>query len=252
VSGCCQTSRRGFEVKKSLFSAWGRHVDDELVGVAPVVLNLACVVPNEPDIGEVWGNATPRQFLVNKADMQAFAQARWSPESSVHVWEVPSLRFDTVHGSVVVADTYNESQFAFLRSKEGRRALRLNAPLRNVAALIHWAEATPGEEGYPEFFVAAIGWRETESLTRASLRHYVAFAPEVPGDSPFEWGWMSEDVDSSGVRAARKVFVSVNTKEARDEAMLLWEQARAARAETDGVDVHAGIADLEIYLDGLN
>jgi hypothetical protein len=239
-------------VKKPLFSAWGRHVDDELVGVAPVLLNLACVVPNEPGVGEVWGNATPRQFLVNKADMHAFGRARCSPGATVHVWEVPGLRFDTVHGSVVVADRYNETDFAFLLSKEGRRALRLNTPLRSVAALVHWAEATLGQEGYPEFFVAAIGWRDTEALTRASLRHYVAFAPEVPRDSPFEWGWSPEDVDSSGVRAARKVFVSVNTKKARDEAMLLWEQARAASAETDGVDVHAGIADLEIYLDGLN
>jgi hypothetical protein len=239
-------------VKKSLFSAWGRHVDDELVGVAPVVLNLACVVPNEPDVGEVWGNATPRQFLVNKADMQAFAQARWSPESNVHVWEVPGLRFDTVHGSVVVADRYNETEFAFLLSNEGRKAMRLGTPLRSVAALIHWAEATLGEEGYPEFFVAAIGWRATEPLARASLRHYVAFAPEVPGDSPFEWGWMPEDVDASGVRAARKIFVCVNSKENRDEAMLVWERARAASAETDGVDVHAGIADLEIYLGGLD
>ena len=134
-------------MQKSPFSAWGRHVDDELVGVVPVVVNFGCVVPIEVDVGEIWGAATPRQLLIITADMQAFGQARCSPEHSVHVWELPGLRFDTIHGSVVVVDRYNDTEFAFLRSKEGRRALRINTPLRNVAALTHWGGGTDGIRG---------------------------------------------------------------------------------------------------------
>lgn len=241
----------GVVMKKSLFSAWGRHVDDELVGVVPVVVNFGCVVPIEADVGEIWGGATPRQLFINRADMQAFGRARCSPEDSVHVWELPGLRFDTIHGSVVVVDQYNDTEFAFLRSKEGRRALRINTPLRNVAALIHLAGQTRYEEEFPEMLVVAIGWRETQPLTRASLRHYVAFLSDTPGDSSIQWGWRQEDADATGVRAARRIFSSVNRKEVRDEALLAWERARVASAEAQGVDVHAGIAEIERYLESL-
>lgn len=245
--------QRGFVVKKSPFSAWGRHVDDELVGVVPVVVSFGCVVPIEADVGEVWGSATPRQLLMNKAGMQAFGQARFSPEESVHVWEMPGLRFDTLHGSVVVVDRYNDTEFAFLRSKEGRRALRVNTPLRNVAALIHWAGQTRYEEEYPELLVAALGWRETQPLTRASLRHHVAFTSDTPGDSSIEWGGGPRPPTRlASARHEGSLAASIARKSAMRPYSPGRALGRAASAETEGVDVHAGIADLEMYLEGLD
>ena len=50
----------------------------------------------------------------------------------------------------------------------------------------------------------------------------------------------------------RKAFRTVNGKESRDEAKRAWDLARAASVENDHVDVNAGIAQLERYLDDLS
>lgn len=230
-------------------AAWGRHLDDELVDVVPVVLNVGVVVPIDMTLGDVYSPETPGRLLVNKADVHAYAQENWTRWTPVHVWEVPGLRFDTIHGSVVVADRWNDTEFAFLTTKAGRRALKINAPLRNIAGLVHWAEHTPGPEGFPEFHIAAIGWRETDRLTQAMPRHYSTCAADDLEDSTFEWAQEYEDVSFEGVRAVRKAFRTVNSKECRDEAKRAWDLARAASDENDGIDVHAGIAQLERYLD---
>jgi hypothetical protein len=229
-------------------SAWGRHLDDELVNVVPVVLYAAVVTTVDVLPGDVGSRGEPCHLLLTQAEMQALAEAHWSRWTHVHVWEVPGLRFDTLHGSVVVADRWNDTEFTFLQTRAGRRALRINTPLRVVAELICMAEHTVVEDGFPDFLIAAVGWRETKPLTQADLRYHYS----LRGDDVDELAWVFEyhDYNPAGVRAVRAAYRSVNSKEARDAVKIVWDRARAASDENGGIDVHAGIAQLERYLDG--
>jgi hypothetical protein len=83
-------------------------------------------------------------------------------------------------------------------------------------------------------------------------RHYSTCAADDLEDSTFEWAQEYQDVSFEGVREVRKAFRTVNSKESRDDAKRAWDLARAASDENDGVDVHAGIAQLERYLDDLS
>jgi hypothetical protein len=55
----------------------------------------------------------------------------------------------------------------------------------------------------------------------------------------------------ANLRAARKTCCRVTGKEARDEVKVVWDRARSASDENDGIDPHAGIAHFERYLEGL-
>lgn len=229
-------------------AGWGRHLEDELVGVAPTVLYVASHAPGESPTGEIRGRNATLYVFTSQSDLESWAADVWLPDRAVFGRQVPALRFDTIHGSVVVADVWDDTGFEFLHSKPGNRVLKVNTPLAHVAGWISRAARTVVDDEFPIFVVHAIGWAETERMPpRAPFRTFASYATD-DGFTLMNDGY--ED-DRSGVRGVIKAFRSINTKAVREEARATLDRARASAAEIDGVDVHGGIAALERFLDDL-
>ena len=238
-------------MRESTWADWGRHSEDELVGVAPVLLHAATHASIDARFDEIHHRHADWTFLITEDDVADYADAHWTPTQVIHVRELPGLRFDTLHGSVVVADMWNDTAFRFLRVKPGKQALLIDTPLRSIADLVRQAAQTAGSEGFPAFFVAAIGWRDIPLLRpRGGVHRHSTWTME--GDDGLDVYWAKEplDHDLKGVRAVIRTFKDLNDEQVRELAALRLERCREAFAETEGVDVQSGIAALEAYLGG--
>lgn len=81
---------------ESTWADWGRHIEDELVGVAPVLVYAATHAPIETAFGDIHHRDTDWTFLVAEEDVAEYADEHWTPNHVVHVRELPGLRFDRV------------------------------------------------------------------------------------------------------------------------------------------------------------
>lgn len=226
-------------------AGWGRHLEDELVGVAPILLYVASHAPGESPTGAIRGRSATLYAFTSQHDFEDWAAEIWSPDRAVFGRQVPALRFDTLHGSVVVADVWDDTGFEFLHRRPGNRTLKVHTPLAHVAGWISRAERTMVDDEVPVFAVHAIGWTETEPMPpRARFRAFASYAT----DDGFAFVNDGNEDDRSGVRGVIRAFKSVNTKEVREEAGVLLDRSRASTADLSVVDVHRGIAAIERFL----
>ncbi|MBM3685574.1 MAG: hypothetical protein FJW85_01020 [Actinobacteria bacterium] len=239
-------------------SGWGRHLEDELVGVTPILLYVASHAPGESPTGEVRSRGAALHVFASEWAFLEWGQEMWRPDHAVYGRQVPAIRFDTLHGSVAVADVWDDTGFEFLHRRPGNRALKISTPLSHVAGWISHAERTVVDEEFPVFVVQTIGWAETEPMPqRARFRAYASY---LMGDGLVRGGgieaeggltWVNDgnDSDRSGVRGVVKAFKSINTEAVRAEARAAWERASASTADPSEVDVYGGIAAIERFLD---
>ena len=236
-------------MRESTWADWGRHIEDELVGVAPVLLHAVTNASMDAGFDEIHCRNTEWTCLIGEEAVADYADEHWAPTQVVHVRELPGLRFDTLHGSVVVADVWNDTAFRFLRVKPGKTSLLIDTPLRSIADLVCQAERTPGSEAFPAFFVAAIGWQEVPLLRpRGGIHRHSTWTMEGPDGFEVHWAKEPLEYDLKGVRAVIRAFKALNDEQAREMAALRFERSREASANPDGVDVASGIAALEAYL----
>lgn len=241
-------------------SGWGRHREDELVGVASILLYVASHAPGESPTGEVRGRHLPLHAFTSESAFLEWGEGIWRPDHVVYGRQVPAVRFDTIHGSVAVADVWDDTGFAFLHRRPGSRALKVNTPLSHVAGWISHASRTVVGDDFPSFVVHPVGWAKTEPLPpRARLKAYASY---LMGDGPVRgegissgggltWVNDGNDSDRSGVRGVVKAFRNVNPEQVREEARAAWDRASASAADMGGVDVPGGIAAIERFLDDL-
>jgi len=239
-------------------AGWGRHLEDELVGVAPILLYVASHASGESPTGEIRSRSAALHVFTLQSDFEEWAAEIWRPDRAVYGRQVPAIRFDTVHGSVAVGEVWDDTGFAFLHRKPGNQALKVNTPLSHVAGWISQAARTPVGDEFPVFVVSPIGWAETEPMPpRKPLRGFASY-PESESATEYSdylqgRGYClvndGNDADRSGVRGVIKAFRSVNTEAARLQARATLDRARTAAAGVGGVDVSGGIAAIERFLD---
>ncbi len=242
---------------------WGRHLEDELVGVAPILLYVASHASGESPTGEIRSRSAALYVFTLQSDFEEWAAEIWRPDRAVYGRQVPAIRFDTVHGSVAVGELWDDTGFEFLHRKPGNRALKVNTPLSHVAGWISQAARTPVGDDFPVFVISPIGWAETEPMPpRKPLRGFASYAePESAtaySDYLRDGGYRlindGNDADRSGVRGVVNAFRSVNTEAVRREARDTLDRARLAVADVGevdvgGVDVDGGITEIERFLD---
>ena len=216
------------------------------MGLAPILLYVASYAPGESPTGEIRSRNATLYVFTSQSDFEDWATDVWLPDRAVFGRQVPALRFDTLHGSVVVADVWDDTGFEFLHGKPGNRALKINTPLAHVAGWISRAARTVVDDTFPAFVVRAIGWAETEPMPpRAPFRNFASYAT-VDGFTFINDG---HDEDRSGVRGVIRAFRSINTKAVREEARAALDRASTSAADMGGADVHSGIAAIERFLD---
>lgn len=239
-------------------AGWGRHLEDELVGVAPILLYVASHAPGESPTGEIRSRSAAFHVFTSQSDFEEWAAEIWRPDRAVYGRQVPAVRFDTVHGSVAVGELWDDTGFEFLHRKPGNRALKVNTPLSHVAGWISQAAHTLVDDEFPVFVISPIGWAETEPMPpRKPLRGFASYAAAESetedSDRLRAEGYHllndGNDADRRGVRGVIKAFRSVNTEAARLEARATLDRARSAAADVGGVDVNSGIAEIERFLD---
>jgi hypothetical protein len=239
-------------------AGWGRHLEDELVGVAPILLNVASHAPGESPTGEIRSRSATLHVFTSQDQFEEWAGEIWRNDRAVYGRQVPAIRFDTVHGSVAVGEMWDDTGFEFLHRKPGNRALKVNTPLSHVAGWISQAARTPVDDEFPVFVISPIGWAETEPMPpRKPLRGFASYAAaeSETEDSDRLWdeGYYlindGNDAERSGVRGVIKAFRSVNTEAVRLEASATLDLARTAAADLGGVDLNGGIAEIERFLD---
>ena len=229
-------------------TGWGRHLEDELVGVAPILLYVASRAPGESPTGEIRSRNATLYVFTSQSDFENWAADVWLPDRAVYGRQVPAIRFDTVHGSVAVADVWDDTGFEFLHRKPGNRTLKVNTPLSHVAGWINRAARTVVNEEFPVFVVHAIGWADTESMPpRAPFRAFASYAT-AEGFTLINDG---NDHDRSGVRGVINAFRSTNTEAVRVEARTALDRASASAADMGRVNVDGGIAAIERFLDDM-
>lgn len=241
-------------------AVWGRHLEDELVGVASILLYVASHAPGESPTGEVRGRNVPLHTFASESEFLEWGEAMWRPDHVVYGRQVPAVRFDTIHGSVAVADVWDDTRWEFLHRRPGSRALKVNTPLSHVAGWISHASRTVVDDEFPSFVVHPVGWGETEPMPPRA--HFKAYASYLMGDGLVRGGgisagggltWVNDgnDSDRSGVRGVIKAFRNVNPEQVREQARAAWDQANASATDMGGVDVHGGIAAIERFLDDM-
>ena len=234
-------------------SAWGRHLEDELAGVASIVMTAVSVGSAEDPTAWVQGREAPLRLFRTSDEANAFIDATWDPARVCFVREVPALRFDTVHGSVTVTDVWGDTRYSVLRGARAQAALRIDTPLLQVARLVGSMQARRRTGELPVIVVEPIGWAETTLLparTRlGAWSSYASWAGEI-GESEVERSWAGEPNPlRAGVAVSiAGVFALANDRVALDRARASVVRAQRSVAAVDGVDVARGIADLERYL----
>jgi hypothetical protein len=218
------------------------------VGVAPILLYVASHAPGESPTGEIRSRNATLYVFTSQSDFEDWAADVWLPDRAVFGRQVPALRFDTLHGSVVVADVWDDTGFEFLHGKPGNRVLKVHTPLAHVAGWISRAARTVVDDAFPVFVVHAIGWAETEPMPpRSPFRTFASYAT-YDGFTFVNDGY---DDDRSGVRGVIRAFRSINTKAVREEARAVLDRASASAADMGGLDVYRGIAAIERFLDDM-
>jgi len=116
-----------------LMREWGRYLEDELVGVQMVIMNALTSGSIHLPTSSVRGRDAQPDLFATLEQAEAVVDSGWSPVIAFYIRQVPALRFDTLHGSVVVTDLWGETKYRPLRGVKARPALRIHAPLMAVA-----------------------------------------------------------------------------------------------------------------------
>lgn len=229
---------------------WGRHIEDELTWVEAVV--TYAVTHGQIDSPTAWVRSrhAPLSVYTTRAAVDEFIDRSWFPEHVFFLRQVPSLRFDTVHGSVVVTDVWGDTGYRTLLGRHGRDVLRLNTPLLRVAQRVLALSTATRKATEPRIETARVGWQITEPLRpRMRLQAWSSVAT-WPDDSETygpKCGWVPEEyrVDRAGANRVVKAFLEVNEDADLAAAETRMSRLRKKVADDDGLDVGHGIALLE-------
>ena len=89
---------------------WDRYLEDELVGVEMVMMNALTSGSIHLPTSSVRGREAQPDLFATSEQAEAVVDSAWNPDIAFNVRQVPALRFDTLHGSVVVADLWGTSK----------------------------------------------------------------------------------------------------------------------------------------------
>lgn len=129
------------------------------------------------------------------------------------VREIPALRFDSDHGSLVIADLWGDTRYRPLTGAKGRSLLNHLTPLITIAeAAKQEASQTP----HSQVVIAVIGAEETEVLKpRHRLVAYSSFRNPEVGD--FRWADDENNYKATDARAVKRNYRSLpQTKRDKD------------------------------------
>ena len=213
---------------------WGRYLEDELVGVEMVIMNALTSGSIHLSTSSVRGRDAQPDLFATYEQAEAVVDSAWSPDIAFYVRQVPALRFDTMHGSVVVTDLWGETKYRALRGVKARPALRIHAPLMAVAERVHSMRALRDVRP-SDVVVTAVGWGETEALRPRVTLH--ASSSYTAGDGVGlrrEWIPEPNAYDRAGLRAVVGEFLRENDPTVVSEAD---ERFQAVRRRA-GVDAH--------------
>jgi len=228
---------------------WGRYLEDELVGVQAVIMNAVTSGSIHLPSSSVRGRAAQPDLFTTLEQVEAMIDSAWLPDIAFYIRQVPALRFDTLHGGVVVADLWGDTKYRALRGVKARPALRVHAPLMAVAERVDQMRAMRGVRPR-DVVVTAVGWDEVDTLRpRVALRASSSYTRRDADGQRLEWTPEPNPYDRAGLRAVIAEFLRENDPTVVSEAEGLLQAARRRREGQDGVDVDAGIAAIENYLD---
>lgn len=231
---------------------WGRHLEDELALVEVIVAYVMSHGPIDAPTEWVRGRESPLRVFATRDSVDAFIASACFPEHVFYLRQVPALRFDTMHGAVMVTDVWGDTRFRALHGKHGRGSLRVDTPLVHVAQQIQKLRQPPNAVPQPVLVVTSIGWQDTELLLpRMRLRawsSYAAWKDDAAYLGPScDWWQEPHSVERAGVTAVARAFRTMNDPGVIAAAEHRLAVAHEAAAATAGVDVHGGIVDLERY-----
>jgi hypothetical protein len=131
-----------------------------------------------------------------------------------------------------------------------RPAHRVHAPLMAVAERVDAMRSMRGVRP-SDVVVTAVGWGETEALQpRVALRASSSYTAGDGVGLRREWIPEPNTYDRAGLRAVVAAFLLENDPTVVSEADGRFQATRRRIEGIDGVDVDAGIAAMENYLDG--
>lgn len=234
-----------------LSEVWGRHLEDELVWVEPVLTYVASHGPVDAPTDWIRGRESPIEVFSNRDHLYAFLEETWFPERVFYVRQVPALRFDTEHGSVVVTDIWGETGFGALRLKRSAGLLRIHAPLFPVAKTVAVLAGTPRGGVWPRFQVSRISFAPTEVLRpRVKLLAWSSYSSwpggELASHPVCEWAVEPNSYQRRGVMAVGKAFLQVNDASEVQRAKALVDR-RSGAPSTNPASISTAIARLERY-----
>ena len=189
---------------------WGKYLEAELIGLQLVRVHVLTSGPIEDPTSWVRGRiAEPTLYLTEEAATSAIYET-WQPDRVFYWREVPSVRFITAHGSVVVTDLWGDTQYRTLRGVNARAALTLDAPLIRAATRVEMLSAKSRSS---TVIVTVIGPECVEPLLpRGSLRAWSSYAIRLDAGG-YECMWANEvnDYKRAGARSVLREFLTANS-----------------------------------------
>ena len=252
--GSAQCAGRGGDMTGSEgLRVWGRHLEDELSAVEAVIAYAVNDGSVRQSTEWVRGRHAPLNVFPTRGAFDAFIDVAWDPQRVFFVRQVPALRFDTVHGGVLVTDAWGDTDYRTLRAKAGVSALRVGAPLLQVARRVEELRGLRPAGQMPAIIVQPTGWQEIEVLRpRVHLRAWSSMAMstvDAQGNDQAvcEWAVEPHRIARTGALAVVRACESGNDARAIAQGRAEMVAARRRAATRGGVDVLGGIADLERF-----
>lgn len=188
---------------------WSKYLEAELTGLQLVTVHaLTSGSINEPT-SWIRGRAAEPTLHLTADTVCASVDAAWTPGFVFYWREIPSLRFTTEHGSVIVTDLWGDTQYRTLRGVKARSALVLDAPLIRAATRV---EMLCSKGSTSPVLVTVAGTQRVELLRpRVPLRAWSSCAAG-DDDVGFVCQWVAEEnaYDRAGARAVIREFQLVN------------------------------------------
>jgi hypothetical protein len=189
---------------------WGKYLEAELMGLQIVRVHVLTSGPIEDPTSWVQGRiADPTLYLTAEA-VHTTIEGSWAPDWVFFWREVPSVRFITDHGSVVVTDLWGDTQYRTLRGVKARAALTFDAPLIRAAERVELLSAMSKTS---PVIVTPIGPDCVEPLLpRGSLQAWSSYAaPDHEGGYTCLWAKEANDYNRAGARSVMREFLAANS-----------------------------------------
>lgn len=150
--------------------------------------------------------ATPSLHLTEEAMIEEINSIMDTNADAVFAYrEIAALRFDSSHGSLLVADLWGETRYKPFTGVKGRAYLTDSTPLLKIAQA---ADAQAASMPNSQVLVTVIGLEQTTPLKpRERLLAFSSYT--VPEEGDFMWAEDPNQYKATNARAVKKNFEEV-------------------------------------------